>query len=333
MACADAYKDHRNRRAAQCGGKAYADFREILARKDIDAVIVATPDHWHVPIAIMAARAGKDCYVEKPLGICVEQDLLCRKVFQEHDRVFQYGTQAAAALTIAGSAANSSAADGSARSRPSRSLRPTAGPADQPRKLPCRPASITKCGWVPPRPSPIPPIAATRKARTGFMINRSATWAARGAHPLDILVWGCDADKAGPWSVDGSGKVPETGLYDTVYDWDMKFTFTGDVTMRFTPGSDSTKFIGTDGWIRIWRENWDAEPKSLLKEAAGSGGVHLLKSAEPLPEFCGGGEVAIGHGQPAAGCRAQRPDEPHVRHRGPARSQDHLGPEAGNHRR
>ena len=85
VAIADAYKDRRDHRAAQCGGKAYADFRELLARKDIDALVVATPDHWHVPIAIMAARAGKDCYVEKPLGICVEQDLLCRKVFQEHE--------------------------------------------------------------------------------------------------------------------------------------------------------------------------------------------------------------------------------------------------------
>ena len=79
--------------AAQCGGKSYADFREILGRGDVDAVIVATPDHWHVPVAVMAARAGKDCYVEKPLGICAEQDLLCRKVFQENNRVFQYGTQ------------------------------------------------------------------------------------------------------------------------------------------------------------------------------------------------------------------------------------------------
>jgi Oxidoreductase family, NAD-binding Rossmann fold len=59
VACADAYKDRRELRAAQCGGKAYADFREILARDDIDAVVVATPDHWHVPVAIHAARAGK----------------------------------------------------------------------------------------------------------------------------------------------------------------------------------------------------------------------------------------------------------------------------------
>ena len=55
--------------------------------------------------------------------------------------------------------------------------------------------------------------------------------------------------------------------------------------MTFKPGSDSTKFIGSEGWIRIWREGWDAEPKSLLKETAGSGGVHLLKSENHYQNF------------------------------------------------
>lgn len=93
VAIADAYKDRREACAAMCGGKAYADFRDLLARKDIDAVVVATQDHWHVPVAVAAAKAGKDAYVEKPLGISIEQDLTCRKVFQENHRVFQYGTQ------------------------------------------------------------------------------------------------------------------------------------------------------------------------------------------------------------------------------------------------
>ena len=74
-------------------GKAYRDFRELLARNDIDAVVVATPDHWHVPIAIAAARAKKDAYVEKPLGLSIEQNLACLKVFTETGRIFQYGTQ------------------------------------------------------------------------------------------------------------------------------------------------------------------------------------------------------------------------------------------------
>ena len=58
--------------------QAYADFRELLARKDIDAVVIATPDHWHVPVALAAIRAGKDVYLEKPLGLTMEQDKILR---------------------------------------------------------------------------------------------------------------------------------------------------------------------------------------------------------------------------------------------------------------
>ena len=93
VAIADAYKDRREAYAKSINGKPYGDFRELLARNDIDAVIVATPDHWHVPIAIAAARAKKDTYVEKPLGVSIEQDLACLKVFTENNRIFQYGTQ------------------------------------------------------------------------------------------------------------------------------------------------------------------------------------------------------------------------------------------------
>ena len=92
VAVADAYKDRREACARMIRGKAYRDFRDILARPDIDAVVVATPDHWHVPIAIAAARAKKDAYVEKPLGVSIEQDLACLKAFTENSRVFQYGT-------------------------------------------------------------------------------------------------------------------------------------------------------------------------------------------------------------------------------------------------
>ena len=73
VAVADCYKSRRERSAQVCGGKAYFDFQEILADESIDAVTVCTPDHWHVPIALYAARAKKSCYVEKPLGLTLQQ--------------------------------------------------------------------------------------------------------------------------------------------------------------------------------------------------------------------------------------------------------------------
>ncbi len=93
VAVADCYEDRREAAAAAIAGTAYADFRRILDRKDIDGVIVATPDHWHVPIAVMAAQAGKDVYLEKPMGLTLEQDLRCQTIFREQNRIFQYGTQ------------------------------------------------------------------------------------------------------------------------------------------------------------------------------------------------------------------------------------------------
>ena len=73
--------------------KTCRDYRELLARRDIDAVLIATPDHWHVPIALAAVRAGKDLYLEKPMGLSVEEDQLLRKTVQERKRIFQFGTQ------------------------------------------------------------------------------------------------------------------------------------------------------------------------------------------------------------------------------------------------
>src|SRR5205807_10105778 len=71
----------------------YADFREILARKDIDAFLIATPDHWHVPVALAAVRAGKDIYLEKPMALSLTEDWTLRREVHRHRRIFQFGTQ------------------------------------------------------------------------------------------------------------------------------------------------------------------------------------------------------------------------------------------------
>jgi len=73
--------------------KGYEDFRHILDRKDIDAITVATPDHWHAQIATMAFQAGKDVYGEKPLSYCVKEGQMMLKHQKKNDRVFQLGTQ------------------------------------------------------------------------------------------------------------------------------------------------------------------------------------------------------------------------------------------------
>ncbi|MFM8172840.1 MAG: Gfo/Idh/MocA family protein, partial [Pirellulaceae bacterium] len=71
---------------------AYKDYRQVLDRKDIDAVMIATPDHWHTKIAVEAMEAGKDVYCEKPLTLTIDEGKLIEKVVKETGRVFQVGT-------------------------------------------------------------------------------------------------------------------------------------------------------------------------------------------------------------------------------------------------
>ncbi|MHC4406666.1 MAG: Gfo/Idh/MocA family protein, partial [Planctomycetota bacterium] len=93
VACCDPFKSRREAVARQIGGQAYADLRDLLVRDDIDAVVVETTDHWHVPAAVLAAKAGKDVYCEKPFGLCLGWVLKARDVIKQYGRVFQYGTQ------------------------------------------------------------------------------------------------------------------------------------------------------------------------------------------------------------------------------------------------
>lgn len=284
VAVADAYSDRREAAAQMIGGKAYADFRELLARPDIDAVVIATPDHWHVPIAMAAARAGKDAYVEKPLGVSIEQNLACRKLFREKKRVFQYGTQQRSLkhcrfgceLVRSGRIGKVHTIEVTA---PDGSAGGSTEPADVPDEL-------DYDMWI--GPAPMKPYTEDRCVVPGtyfiydYSIGYLGGW---GAHPLDIMVWGSDADLAGPVTVEGTGVIPDKGLYDTVIHWDLKVQMADGVRMTFKPGGDSTKYIGPDGWVRISRAGIDAEPKSLLESKLGSGDVRLPVSERQDQNF------------------------------------------------
>jgi len=99
VAVCDTYKDKQQKAKklvdehyGDTGCAAFGDYRELIARKDIDAVMIATQDHWHALIATAAAAAGKDMYCEKPMGISVEQGQAILKAVRRHKRVFQAGT-------------------------------------------------------------------------------------------------------------------------------------------------------------------------------------------------------------------------------------------------
>ena len=263
VAVADCYKDRREAAAGTIKGKVYADFRELLDRKDIDGVIIATPDHWHVPIALMAAAAGKDAYVEKPLGLTIEQDLICHKAFFGQDRIFQYGTQQREAkhqkigreLILSGAIGDITAIEVQAPNG-------GAGGSSEPATVP---ENFDYDMWLGPAPKTPYAIDRCQPQGTYWIYDQSIGYLAGwGAHPLDILVWCYAGDQTGPFTVEGTGVVPSEGLYDSVYDWDMTLRMADGVKITFKPGSDSTKFIGTKGRIELTRSSIRTFPTELL---------------------------------------------------------------------
>jgi predicted dehydrogenase len=279
VAVADAYRSRRQAIAKMINGKAYADFRDLLAREDIDAVVIATPDHWHVPIAMAAARAGKDCYVEKPLGLSIEQDLACRKLLREKGRIFQYGTQQRSmAHCRLGCELVRSGRIGKVHTIEVDAPDGGAGGSTEPVAVP---PDLDYDTWI--GPAPTKPYTVDRCKPPGtywirdYSIGYLAGW---GAHPLDIMVWGCDADLAGPMTFQGTGVIPTEGLYDTVYNWDVTVKMADGVTMKFRPGADLTKFIGTEGWVAVARgtDRNQAQPASLLSSKIDPDTAHLIDS-------------------------------------------------------
>jgi predicted dehydrogenase len=96
VAVCDAYgprRDEALQKLATPGGRAYLDYRELLDRKDVDAVFIGSPDHWHVPMAVDAVRAGKDVYVEKPVSHTIEEGTRLIQAVEETGRVLQVGYQ------------------------------------------------------------------------------------------------------------------------------------------------------------------------------------------------------------------------------------------------
>ncbi|OHB74922.1 MAG: dehydrogenase [Planctomycetes bacterium RBG_16_64_10] len=284
VAVADAYQDRRDQCARIIGGTAYGDFRALLARDDIDAVVIATPDHWHVPMAVMAARAGKDAYVEKPLGISIEQDLVCRRVFAQAQRIFQYGTQQRSmAHCRFGCELVRSGRIGQVRRI--EVTAPDGGEGGSTNEI-AVPPNLDYPMWL--GPAPEARFTASRCDPPGtywiydYSIGYLAGW---GAHPLDIMVWGSDADLAGPITVQGTGEIPDRGLYNTVWHWQIDATFGEGVAMTFKPGEDSTRFIGPDGWVDVRRSGIDAHPKSLLDVQLGPDDVTLPQSPNHQEDF------------------------------------------------
>lgn len=256
------------------------DFREILARPDVDAVMISTPDHWHVLMSVLAMRAGKDVQCEKPT-FNIHQGKILVQTARKLNKVFQTSTEdrslpmyhRMAELVRNGRIGKLQRIEVILPSQPSRPGDATPQPV---------PPELDWDMWLGPAPeAPYTPDGVQFNFRwiSHYSGGIICDW---GTHLFDTAQWGNDTERTGPVEIKGTGTFWEGGLYDTVKDYDVTYTYANGVVMTCTPGDPSIKFIGTDGWVgnRGWRGKVQASSDEILNSVIGPDEVHLFTNPE-----------------------------------------------------
>jgi predicted dehydrogenase len=272
---------------------AYGDFREVIARDDIDAVSLGLPDHWHAVPAIEAARSGKDIFGEKPLSHeFAEGRAMCDAV-EKYGRIWQTGSwqrsqahfRFACELVRNGRIGKVHTIEVGLPSGHA----DFAGTKGQEDIVP-PPAGLDFDMWIGPAP-----YTPYRRA----LLHKNWRWVLEYGggqlmdwvgHHVDIAHWGMGFDRTGPFEIEGTGEYPADGLYDSPTKYRLEARYAGDVTMIIAGGHGGirggTKWIGDKGWVWVNRGNRvEAEPKSILDETIGPDEVHLYHSPGHWRDF------------------------------------------------
>lgn len=268
------------------GCTAYGDFRDLVARKDIDAVLIATPDQWHILPAIAAAKAGKDIFLQKPLSLTIEEGRVLSDTVQRYNRVFQVGSQQrsdskfrqACELVRNGRIGDLKSVEVGFGTDPGTGVE-TAMPV---------PDSLDYDFWL--GPAPWAPYTEKRVhpqkgyGRPGWL--RIADYGAGmitgwGAHHNDIAQWGLGTEYTGPVEIEGQTEFPKDGLWDVHGAFSIEYTYTGGIKVTCADTKKNKQgvlFEGTEGWVYVRRGHIDANPKSLLTSTIKPNEIHLYKS-------------------------------------------------------
>ena len=306
------YADEQNKGVYK-GCSSYNDFRNLVARPDIDAVVIATPDHWHVLISLAAAGAGKDIYLEKPIGLSLTEAYALREAVVRYGTVFQFGTQQRSDFKFR--RACELVRNGRIGKLHTINVwSPSSGSGGSTTPTPV-PPEIDYDMWLGPAPfvpytkdrcSNVNPFFPSPYKIWPFISDYCLGWIAGwGVHPLDIALWGAEKELTGMVEVEGTGIFPADGACDTATNWNVALKFAaGGVTINFKgiggrsgpapaewrqryakTGDHGTVFEGTEGWIHVRRGYIDASPKALLQSELGPNEIQLYKSKDHIRNF------------------------------------------------
>ena len=271
----------------------YRAFEELLSRKDIDAVSIGVPDHWHGIVSYSAARAGKDIYCEKPLAHNFAEGHAAAEAAAKYKRIWQTGSWQR-------STANFRQACELVRNcRIGKVHRVEVGlpggwtdfakTKDQ-MQIADPPATVNYDRWIGPAKE-MPFIMARFHKNWRWNLNTGGgqlmDWV---GHHVDIAHWGMDWDNTGPLEISGKGEYPEKdAVWNTAGKYWIDYKYPGDVTMVIAGGYSEirggTKWIGDDGWIWVTRGKIEASNPDWVKPDAETGPKKLTVSNDHYGQF------------------------------------------------
>jgi predicted dehydrogenase len=287
--------------------KTYDDYREMLENKDIDAVIISTPDHWHAQPAMEAALAGKDIYLQKPTSLTIEEGRMLSDTVNRTGVIFQIGSQQ---RSVSPWPQFKKACELVRNGRIGKLQRVLVGlPGDPPggntESMPI-PDNLNYDMWLGSTPyiyytNDRVHSQADLDDRPGWLrceqfgAGMITGW---GAHHIDIAHWGMGTEHTGPIELEGSAEFPSSGLWTVHGDFNVTSKYANGVTMHL--GGDNPngiRFEGSDGWIFVTRGNvgvtasdptggekpnqaFQASNPKILSSVIGPEEIHLYESPE-----------------------------------------------------
>ncbi|WP_028667162.1 Gfo/Idh/MocA family protein [Runella zeae] len=299
----ESYYTKKTGNANYVDAKMYDDYREMLLNKDIDAVVISTPDHWHSQPAIEAALAGKDVYLQKPTSLTIAEGRMLSDIIQKKGTILQVGTQQrsspqfriAAELVRNGRIGKLHTVKVGLPGDPS-------GPAAAPMPVP---AGFNYDMWLGSTPEvPYTEIGVHPQqgyGRPGWLrleqygAGMITGW---GQHHFDSAAWGMDTEYTGPIYVQAVAEFPKSGLWNVHGDFMVKAEYANGITMYTSGGfPNGIRYEGTEGWIFVSRGDYvasasdpvskaksskalDASDPKILTSVIGENEIHLYKSDE-----------------------------------------------------
>lgn len=285
------------------GVTGYGNYRELLKNKDIDAVIISTPDHWHALIAIDAVEAGKDVYLQKPASLTIAEGRALSNAVHRTGRIFQIGSQQRSSPQFRYAA--ELVRNGRIGQLKTVLVGLPVDPAGEEEPEMPVPKNLNYEMWL----GSTPVVTYTEKRvhpQTGydrpgwlrceqFGAGMITGW---GAHHIDSAHWAMGTEHTGPLEISGQAEFPKKGLWDVHGKFKTEGLYEGGVRMIISDGfPNGIKFEGTEGWIFVSRGNetvTNSDPVAKLKDSSalaasdpkiitsviGENEVHLYESKE-----------------------------------------------------